>query len=93
MEWTEESVETFIVSHRDKFNTYDTSLYHSNKFWNKLCNKFKRVINIGPYLLKTGTVWIFVAILSFIVWNSFIRKDRNEVTLKQKIENIIIFKN
>lgn len=93
MEWTEESVSSFIVCNRDKFNAYNPCAYHSNKFWNKLRNKFKKVINIGPYLLKTAAVWVFVAILSFIIWNSFIRKDRNEVALKQKIENAIPFKN
>lgn len=88
-EWTEETLETFIVANRDKFNTYDTSLYHSNKFWNKLRNKFKKIVNIGPYLIRTGVVWIFVVILSITIWNFFIRRDRHEVTLKEKIENII----
>ena len=93
MNWTEENIETFIIEHKDKFNKCDASTYHENTFLRKLSVKFRILINIVPYLLRVILVWFFIAGISIYVWNATIRKDRHEITLKQKIENIITFKN
>jgi hypothetical protein len=95
MELTEETIETFIIQHKDKFNVYDASMYHNNKFFHKLLNKFRKFVDISPYIIKLAIIWVTVAVLSLstlFIWNSYLRKDRDEVTLKQKIGNIIFKK-
>ena len=92
MGWTEENIETFIVEHKDQFSRCDASTYHSDHFFFKLQNKFKKLISIIPYLGRVILVWVIVTTFSLYAWNNWIRKDRHEITLKQKIENIITFK-
>jgi len=92
MNWNEENIEAFIRQHKDKFDKYDPSAYHNDHFLIKLHNKFKHIISIVPHLIKVFFVTIIMFIFSIYIWNSYIRKDRNEITLKQKIENILIFK-
>lgn len=87
------NIETFIRENRDKFETNSINNLHEQKFLIKLANKFKKFINIAPYLLKVFIVTIIIFIVSIWIWNSYIRKDRNEITLKQKIVNIITIKN
>ena len=89
MNWTEENIEVFIKENKDNFDRCDPSTYHSQHFLNKLHQKFKKLINIIPYLLRVFIVWTAIAVLSTWLWNSYLRKDRNEITLKHKIENII----
>jgi len=92
MEWTEENIETFIKDNKYKFNKCDPSIYHSDHFFLKLTQKFKKLISIVPYLIKVFIVTVFVFTISIYIWNNYIRKDRHEITLKQKIENIIHLK-
>ena len=92
MKFTEENIEKFIIDNKDKFSTYDPSTYHNDHFFLKLRAKFKKFISIVPHLIKVGIATIIIFTLSIIVWNSWIRKDRNEITLKHKIENIFTFK-
>jgi len=89
MIWTEENIENFIIEHKDEFSRYDPSTYHSNHFLILLHNKFKNLVSIIPYLVKVFVVTIFIFTASIWAWNEYIRKDRHEVALKQKIENII----
>lgn len=90
MEWTEENIETFIRDNKYKFNKYDPSTYHQDKFLVKLYNKFKKIISIVPYLVKVFISTIIIFTLSIWAWNSWIRKDRHEISLKEKIENVLI---
>jgi hypothetical protein len=92
MVWNEDNIEIFIKEYKDHFDKCDPSTYHESKFINKLIKKFKKFISIVPYLIRVFIVTIIVFVVSIWVWNSYIRKDRHEVTLKQKIENIITFK-
>jgi len=92
MGWTETDVEVFIKENRDKFDRYDPSTYHGEHFLNKLQHKFRILINIIPYLIKVFIITTLVFILSILAWNSYIRKDRHEITLKNKIENTLHFK-
>jgi len=92
MNLTEENIEKFIIKNKDQFDAYDPSTYHNDHFFLKLRAKFKKFISIVPYLVKVFIVTIIIFTLSILTWNNWIRKDRHEVTLKQKIENIIHFK-
>lgn len=90
--WNEEEIEQFVKNHKDQFDKCDPSTYHTDHFIIKLHNKFKKIISIVPHLVKVFVVTIIVFIISICAWNNFIRKDRHEITLKHKIENIIHFK-
>jgi hypothetical protein len=92
MEWTNENIEGFIKENRDRFDRYDPSTYHADHFLVKLYNRFKKIISIVPYLTKVFAATIIVFIISIWAWNSYIRKDRHEVTLKEKVINIVTFK-
>ena len=90
--WTEEEIEQFILDNRDKFPSCNLPDRHEDKFLRKLAERFKKIISIVPYLIRVAAATVIIFILSIWSWNLWIRKDRNEVTLKQKIENIIQFK-
>lgn len=42
--------------------------------------------------LKVAIVTVIIFIASIIIWNNYIRKDRHEITLKEKIINIVSLK-
>jgi hypothetical protein len=92
MNWAENDIETFIIEHKDQFSKCDPSTYHNEHFLFKLQKKFKHLISIIPYLVRLVLVWFIVAGISVAVWNNYIRKDRHEITLKEKIVNIVTFK-
>jgi len=92
MIWTEQNIETFINENKDKFSRCDPSIYHNDHFLLKLTLRFKKFISIVPYLIRVLIVTIFIFSTSIYIWNNYIRKDRHEITLKQKIENIIHLK-
>jgi hypothetical protein len=90
--WTEETIEKFILEHKNEFSVYDPSVYHNDHFFLKLRAKFRKLVSIVPHLIKVFIVTAIVFVLSIWAWNEWIRKDRHEITLKHKIENIITFK-
>jgi hypothetical protein len=85
----EDSIENFIRNNKDKFGVYRPPDNHLENFLFKLNHRIREIISIVPYLIRVavGTVIIFLA--SIIVWNNFIRKDRHEVTLTNKISLVI----
>jgi hypothetical protein len=91
-EWTEDEIEQFIRDNRDRFNIATVTNRHEDKFLVKLSKRFKKIVSIIPHLVKVAIVTIIIFIISIWAWNSYIRKDRHEITLKQKIENIVTFK-
>jgi hypothetical protein len=91
-EWTEDEIEQFIRDNRDRFNIATVTNRHEDKFLVKLSKRFKKIVSIIPHLVKVAIATIIVFIISIWAWNSYIRKDRHEITLKQKIENIVTFK-
>lgn len=94
MKLTEDNIEDFIRQNKDRFNwMYPPNNQHEEKFLRKLVNKFKKFVNIVPYLLRVLIVTIIIFVASIWIWNSYIRKDRNEITLKEKILNVITIKN
>ena len=59
------------------------------KFLFKLNYKLRNIISIVPYLIKVAIVTIAIFASSIIVWNNYIRKDRREITLRNKISLVI----
>jgi hypothetical protein len=87
-ELDEDNLENFIRQNREKFDVYRPPENHLNKFLVRLQLKVKQVISIVPYLVRVAIVTVIIFTASIIVWNNYIRKDRHEVTLKQKIVNV-----
>jgi len=85
----ENNIEYFIRENRDKFGISLPPDHHKDKFLVKLHNRLRHIISITPYLTRVAVVTIFVFTASIIVWNNYIRKDRNAVTLKSKISLVI----
>jgi hypothetical protein len=80
----QDRIEKFIRENRDEFGVNPPES-HMEKFLFKLNNRIKHFISIVPYLIKVavGTIVIFIA--SVMIWNNFIRTDRNAISLKDKI--------
>lgn len=89
MNSTEDNVEQFIIENKDKFSTCNPSIYHADHFLLKLQNKFKKIVSIVPYLIRVAMITALIFAVSIWAWNKFLRKDRHEITLKHKIENVI----
>jgi hypothetical protein len=85
----EDSIEDFIRDNKDKFGVYHPPDNHVEKFLFKLNYKIREIIDIVPYLIKVGIVTVTIFIASIAVWNNFIRKDRQQITLKNKISLVI----
>jgi len=78
----EEELEKFIRENKDKFDTYHPEPGHSQLFLSRLIKKFKAVINIVPYLVKVGIATIFIFILSFVVWKTYLSPPLTSISLK-----------
>lgn len=89
----ENRIENFIVENKDKFSDDDLKNNHEEKFLFRLKLKVREYINILPYLIKVLVLTIIIFVASIIIWNNYLRKDRDVVNLKQKIVNIISLKN
>ena len=86
--WKEEELEKFIRNNKDKFEIYQPEPDHDQHFLNKLINKFKKVINIVPYLVKVGVATILIFILSFLLWRIYICPPLSCISLKYwKVEH------
>ena len=83
------NIEDIITKNRDEFNDKEPQSNHEERFLWKLKAKIKHFISIVPYLIKVLVVTILVFIGSITLWNNYIRKDRHEITLKEKVTNII----
>ncbi len=81
----ENGLEDFIRENKDKFNGCCPNDNHEETFFLKLQSRIKEYISILPYLVRVAIATVIIFIASIIVWNNFIRKDRHEVTLKQKV--------
>ena len=81
----EDRLEKFIRENRDEFNASAPPDKHLDKFLVRLNRRIRHMINIVPYLIRVAVATIIIFTASVIVWNNFIRKDRNAITLKDKI--------
>lgn len=82
-------IERLHIKPLTPFDSEEPRKNHEERFLLKLRSRFKHLISIVPYLIKVLIVTIIVFTLSIIVWDNYIRKDRHEITLKEKIINII----
>lgn len=85
----EDNIEKFIRENKDKFGVYHPPDNHMEKFLFKLNYRLRNIISIVPYLIKVAIVTIIIFASSIIVWNNYIRKDRREITLRNKISLVI----
>ena len=85
----EDTIEDFIRENKSKFEVYHPQKNHRDRFFFKLNYRIKHIINIVPYLIRVAVVTAIIFISSIVIWNNFIRKDRNEITLGQKITQVI----
>jgi hypothetical protein len=85
----EDSIESFIRKNKDKFGVYRPPDNHLEKFLFKLNYRIREMICIVPYLIRVAAATVIIFIASIMIWNSFIRKDRNQITLANKISLVI----
>jgi len=87
----ENELEHFFRKHRNEFD--DASApnddSHFDKFMQKLNLRIKEYVSILPHLVKLAIITVIIFVASIIIWNNYIRKDRNEVTLGAKISMVI----
>lgn len=85
---SEKDLESFIRRNRDKFGDYSPHENHMDRFIFRFRNRFRKIVSIVPYLARVAIATVVIFVASVIVWNSFIRKDRHEKTLVEKITGI-----
>lgn len=86
----EDYIEKFIRENRDKFTIYNPPESHKKRFLLRLNLRLRHMaINIVPHLFKVAIITLVIFILSLIVWNNYIRWDREYVPLKYKIYGMI----
>lgn len=84
-----DAIEKFIRENRDKFSDYGPPENHFEKFLYRLNYKIRQFTSIVPHLLKVVIATAIIFIASIFIWDSFIRKDRHEISLKDKISLVI----
>jgi hypothetical protein len=81
----EDNIENFIHQNKDKFDVYLPPVSHLEKFVLKLNYRIRCIISIVPYLIRVAIITVIIFAASIIIWSNFIRKDRNEISLRNKI--------
>ena len=84
-----DNIENFIRENKNKFGGYRPSDGHLEKFLYKLNIRISDIISIVPHLLKVAVATVIIFTASFVIWNNYLRKDRHEITLKNKISLFI----
>lgn len=90
MMFNEDTLENFIRENREKFGVYHPPDGHMEKFLFKIKYRIHYIISIVPYLIRLSIASILIFTASVLVWNNFIRRDRNQITLEKKIT--VVFK-
>jgi hypothetical protein len=85
----EKNIENFIRKNKDKFGDYRLPDNHLERFMYKLNNRIRIIISIVPYLIKVTIATILIFAASIIIWNNYIRKDRHDITLRNKISLMV----
>lgn len=85
----ENNIEDFIRKNRDKFVEYFPPVSHKEKFLFRLNYGIKHIISIVPYLIRVTVFTIIIFTASILIWNNCIRKDRMEMTLRDKISLVV----
>jgi hypothetical protein len=84
-----DNIEKFIRENRDKIGVDQPQDSHMEKFLIKLNNRILHIISIVPYLIRVAIVTVLIFTASILIWNNYIRKDRHEITLRNKITSVI----
>jgi hypothetical protein len=87
--YNEDSIEKFIRENKDKFGAYPLPDSHLEKFLFKINYRIRHIISIVPYLIRVAVATVIIFIASIMIWNNYIRKDRHEITLRNKISLVI----
>lgn len=87
--YREDPIDNFIRKNRDEFDGYNPPEDHTEKFLTKLSQRISHIINIIPYLVKVAVATLLIFSASILIWNNYIRKDRHEITLRNKISLVI----
>jgi hypothetical protein len=82
------TIEQLIAENRDKF-CVDPEINHMDRFLSKLDARIRHFISIVPYLVRVVVATTVIFVASVVVWNNYIRKDRNEISLGNKISNVV----
>ena len=82
-------IESFIRENKEKFEAEGPPENHMDRFLLKLNQRIRHIINIVPYLVKVAVATVLIFAVSIIGWNNFIRKDRHEISLKNKTSIVI----
>jgi hypothetical protein len=85
----EDTIENFIRKNKDDFDVFRPPDSHLEKFLLRINYRIKHLVSIVPYLIKVVIIMIIIFLGSIIIWNNYIRKDRHEITLKNKISLVI----
>ena len=85
----EDTIEKFIRENKDKFDVYRPPDSHLEKFLLKINYQLKHFINIVPYLIRVVIATVIIFVASIIVWNNYIRKDRHQIPLRNKVALVI----
>lgn len=81
----EDILAKFIRENKEKFDVYRPPDNHLEKFLLKITFRIRHIVSIVPYLIRVAVVAAIIFLSSVIVWNNYIRQDRHEITLKNKI--------
>jgi hypothetical protein len=87
--FNENNIEKFIRDNKDKFGIYSPKETHLDTFLSKLNSRIKNIISIAPYLVRVGVATVLIFIASIIVWNNYIRRDRYQISLGDKITHVM----
>lgn len=83
------NIEKFIRENREAFRADLPADDHMEKFVVKLNTRIKHFISIVPYLIRVAVATVLIFTASIIIWNNYIRKDRHEITLINKISLVV----
>jgi hypothetical protein len=83
------TIEDFIRENRLKFEADGPPEDHLDRFLLKLNLRLKHFIDIVPYIVKVSIATVLIFAASIIIWDNYIRKDRHEISLGNKISLVI----
>lgn len=67
--WTEEQLDEFIRTNKDKFNIYKPTKNHDKRFMALLMIKLRRTfINIAPYLIGVAIATALLWLVTISIW-------------------------
>ncbi|HLN56838.1 MAG TPA: hypothetical protein VK207_12640 [Bacteroidales bacterium] len=85
----EDYIESFIRENRDKFTVYNPPENHATRFLLRLNLRIRHAISIVPHLFKVAIITLLIFLFSLLIWNRYIRWDREYVPLKFKVYGLI----